>query len=221
MPAHFDRSEFVDEDFESEAQVSGESHPATPGLQTESELEHRVSQTHGKIEELRRAQEKLEKERLGLEEARRRRHELESGHEEMLAKLTRTIGILEEEELKSRQDAEQMSKALNDLRKNLDQIKRIDWESWTDRNWSEELSKSLVAIENARSEVNTSFIKWPMLSGDREPIQGAQSGASVKTRSIADLSFKECTRIGLAFIWPILLLGLVSIILTIVYWFGT
>lgn len=221
MPTHFDRSEFIDEDYENSGQVRYEAQPTASGLKTESELENQVAQTHSKIEELRRAQERLEKERSALEEARLRRHELESGHEEMLMKLTRTIGILEEEELKFRQDAEQMSRALLDLKKSLDQIKRIDWETWTDENWSEELSKSLVAIENARNEVNASTIKWPMLSGERPKKQAESGGYGAGARSIADLSFKECTRIGLAFTWPILLLGLLSMILTLVYWFGS
>src|SRR4029079_13521246 len=53
------------------------------------EIEAKVSDAHSKLAELKRAQEQLERERAGLEEARRRRAEFQNGGEEMTRHLTR------------------------------------------------------------------------------------------------------------------------------------
>jgi hypothetical protein len=81
--------------------------------------------------ELKRAQEELERERAGLEEARRRRLELQTGREEVVQNLIRGVVLLEEAEFAARRDAEQMAKSLTDLRDALAKVQSIHEEQWS------------------------------------------------------------------------------------------
>src|SRR5579859_2958093 len=117
MSSDYDASEFIDSDFQAQRARSASGGPA--GAQpapTRQEVDSKVAETQQRLAELKRAQEELERERSALEETRRRQMEFQTGRQEMVHNLTRGIGLLEEAEFNSRRDAEQMAKALIDLR---------------------------------------------------------------------------------------------------------
>src|SRR6266850_204112 len=122
MPTEYDATEFVDTDFQAHKAPYGTSTAgASAGLRapTREEVDVKVTEAQQKLAELKRAQEELERERSSLEELRRRQAEFQTGRHEMIHHLTRGLGLLEESEFNSRRDAEQMSKALVDLREAL------------------------------------------------------------------------------------------------------
>src|SRR5437764_14232721 len=116
MASQFDESDFVDSDFlaaQKAGYATGGGALKTPSFNrppTREELELKVSDTHVRLAELKRAQEELERQRAELEEAKRRRIEYQTGRSEMLQHLTRGVGLLEEGEFAARRDAVQMSK---------------------------------------------------------------------------------------------------------------
>ena len=91
--------------------------------------------------------------------------EFQTGRQETIQNLTRGVGLLEEAEFSARRDAEQMAKALVDLRDALAKIEAIHEETWTKDNFSMELTRALTALENARMEWNAARLKFPILSG--------------------------------------------------------
>src|SRR5207247_5102279 len=125
----------------------------------------KVTEAQQKLTELKRAQEELERERASLEELRRRQAELQTGRQEMIHNLTRGLGLLEEAEFTARRDAEQMAKAIGDLRDALTKVEAIHEETWTKDNFNVELTRALTAIENARMEWNGARLKFSVLSG--------------------------------------------------------
>src|SRR5689334_4197123 len=115
MGSDYDASEFVDRDFQSHRSppvASGTGPGLLQRAPTREEVDTKVAETQQRLAELKRAQEDLERERVALEETRRRQVEFQTGRQEVLQNLTRGVGLLEEAEFKARQDAEQMSKAL-------------------------------------------------------------------------------------------------------------
>jgi DNA repair exonuclease SbcCD ATPase subunit len=135
MASTFDESDFIDSDYQSASAPAptAATQTAAPVVAsqkppTREELESKVSQTQQRLLELKRAQEELERERAGLEEARRRRLELQTGREEIVQNLTRGVGLLEEAEFAARREAEQMSKSLADLRDALGKVLPGDFE---------------------------------------------------------------------------------------------
>lgn len=225
MATEFDESDFVDRDFQA-AQKSAYDSPSTlaPGLAsgqnrppTREELDTRVSETHQRLADLKRAQEQLERERAALEEARRRRVELQTGREEMQHHLTRGLGLLEEAEFAARRDAEQMTKTIADFREALAKVQAIHEETWTQDNWNVELTRALTTIENARMEWNSARLKWPVL--DRDPV-AAENPDNSKTTTASRLlearSFGELCKLGLALTWPLAAVALVALAIFVV-----
>lgn len=223
MPSKFDESDFVDRDLEAAhetAAPSPEPEPLpedSPPPPSAEELTERVSETQHKLAELKQMQEELERERTEIEEARRRRSELSTGREEMVQNLTRGIGLLEEAELSSGRTAEQLSRTVADLRTSLDKINLINEEEWTDENWSVELTKALTTIENSRMEWNGARLKWPLLDGETELAPSvaaiAQPAQAADRPRLDQLSFGQLSKLGLAFTWPLVLVGIAIVVL--------
>src|SRR5499427_9346687 len=163
MSSGYDPAEFVDGDFQAHkspyatAPASGVASERAP---TRQEVDAKVVEAQQKLSELKRAQEELERERAALEETRRRQREFQTGRQEMVHNLTRGLGLLEEAEFTSRRDAEQMAKAMVDLREALSKVEAIKEESWSKENFSVELTRGLTTVENARMEWNSARLKF-------------------------------------------------------------
>src|SRR5882724_11492852 len=122
----FDPADFVDDDFQARKTQAAASPSGLPSrAPTREEVDTRVAETHQKLAELKRAQEELQRERAALEETRRRQMEFQTGRQEMVQNLTRGLGLLQDAEFNARRDAEQMAKALVDLRDALSKIQAI------------------------------------------------------------------------------------------------
>lgn len=212
MSAHHNTGEFVDSDFQSSQnglEASRAEAGAARGLPnrppTREELEAQVSEKQIKLAELKRAQEELERERAGLEELRRRQTEFHTGRTEMVQHLVRGIGLLEETELNSRRQAEEMARALAEFHDTVRKIQSINEQTWTQDNYNVELTKASTTIENARMEWNAARLKFPLLAGAAAEDNGPAPKKSASPLLEADLL--QLARIGLAFTWPIVLVG--------------
>lgn len=211
MPSDFDQSEFVDSDVQTTTRpaaratnMSESTPPSRPP--SREELDHRVSTAQQQLAELKRKQDELERERAGLEEARRRRIELQTGRTEMLQHLARGVVLLEEAELKSRRDAEQMARSLSDLRASLAKVEAVNEEAWSAETYNVELTRALTAIENARMEWNGARLKWPLLDGALSSATGAAAStgpAKIQGHFLGAQTFGELCRIGFALTWPV------------------
>ncbi len=174
---------------------------------TREELDSQLTATQQDLAKLREAQEQLERAKAAIEEMRRRRGEFQTGREEMLQNLLRGVALLEQAEMNLRRDAVQMGRTLDGLRGALTHVQGLNEQAWTDTTWETELARALAAIENARMEWNQARLAWPVLeSGSSAP--GQTSPASTAVSPLAGLSAAQLARLGLAFNWPVALLGL-------------
>jgi hypothetical protein len=204
MASDYDATEFIDGDFEARPIArsvgSGQASPAP----TREEVDSKVAEAQQKLVELKKAQEELERERASLEETRRRQMEFQNGRQEMVQHLTRGIGLLEEAEFNSRRDAEQTAKMLVELRDALDKIQAFHEETWTQDNFSVELTRALTALENARMEWNSARLKFTVLDGNSEtPPSDTSAEAAPITSILGTRSFGELCRLGFALTWPV------------------
>ena len=172
---------------------------------TREELEAQVSEKQIKLSELKRAQEELERERAGLEELRRRQTEFQTGRTEMVQHLVRGIGLLEETELNSRRQAEEMARALTEFRETVRKIQSINEQTWTQENYNVELTRASTTIENARMEWNAARLKFPMLASTST--DEASPDQNKTASPLLEANLLQLSKIGLAFTWPIVLLG--------------
>lgn len=211
MAGPHDSSEFIDTDFTARKPAY-----AAP---SRDETDRRVVEAQQKLVELKRAQEELERERAGLEELRRRQTEFHTGREEIVQNLTRGLGLLEEAEFTARRDAELMVKTIQDFRTALAKVQAIHDEAWTKENFQMELTRALTTIENARMEWNSARLKISALAGETKEAAAPLSANAgpAPQQSLADLSFFQLCKIGLAMTWPLLLvlLGVIGVLVAI------
>jgi hypothetical protein len=209
MAAHDDAGEFIDSDFQRAGYLTPTTASTTGPLPnrppTREEIEAMVSEKQIKLAELKRAQEELERERAGLEELRRRQIEFHTGREEMRVNLTRGLGLLEEAEVTARRDAEQMARQLEEFRDALSKVQAINEHVWSQENVSMELARASTTIENARMEWNAARLKFPILSTAPAPTTEA---AQKLTGNPLAADFLQLCKMGFAFNWPLVLLGL-------------
>src|SRR6266699_2100935 len=214
MSSEYDATEFVDTDFQAQKGTQTAASALAGSMQrapTREEVDLKVTEAQQKLTELKRAQQELERERASLEELRRRQAEFQTGRQEMIHNLTRGLGLLEEAEFTARRDAEQMAKALGDLRDALTKVETVHEETWSKDNFNVELTRALTAIENARMEWNGARLKFPVLSG-----QIKETGATLDTDKpasspFAAKSFAGLCRLGLALTWPLAAVALLAL----------
>jgi hypothetical protein len=220
MAAEYDATEFIDSDFQMNksgfsdiTQNLGQSQSQGQRAPTRDEVDSRVAEAQQKLAELKRAQEGLERERAALEETRRRQMEFQTGRQEMLQNLTRGVGLLEEAEFGARRDAEQMAKALADLRDAEGKVQSIHEEAWTKESFDLELTRALTTLENARMEWNSARLKFPVLS--RQSAERAESSSPARLGATPSLvepqSFAQLCRLGLAITWPLAVVGVLAL----------
>jgi len=223
----FDESDFVDAEFQA-GRSTGYTPPAggatvagTAGRPpTREELDQRVAETQQRLGELRDLQERLEQERVALEEARRRRGEYHTGREEMMEHLTRGVGLLEEAEFKARQEAEQLARSLQDLRDHLLKVQSLDDQSWGQETYAVELTRALTTIENARMEWNSARLKWTLLN----PTPAVDTSGPIRQpgtlAELSELGLGRLCRLGLGLTWPLALVLLLAAAALVVAWFA-
>jgi len=211
MAGEYDSTEFIDTDFlaqKSPAVVPASGYGRAP---SPDDVNRKVVEAQQKLVELKRAQEELERERAGLEELRRRQNEFQTGRDEVIQNLTRGLGLLEEAEFVARRDAEQMVKTVGDFRAALAKVQAVQDSAWTKENFQVELTRALTTIENARMEWNAARLKISALAGETKNAAAPldKNAASVAAApSLADLSFGQLFKIGLAMTWSLLLVAL-------------
>ena len=222
MSSDYDATEFIDGDLEGRPSTHSAAAGALqlPRAPTREEVDSRVAETQQKLAELRRTQEQLERERAALEETRRRQGEFQTGRQEMIQNLTRGVGLLQEAEFSARRDAEQMSKALIDLRDALSKVEAIHEETWTKDNFSTELTRALTAVENARMEWNGARLKFHVLSCTTSSPEPTDPKATVSgPAGLPNYSLAQLCRLGFALNWPVAVVILLGFILLAVLHF--
>ncbi|MDP6795544.1 MAG: hypothetical protein QF721_00140 [Verrucomicrobiota bacterium] len=212
MSSKLDESDFVDRDLEVEPETGTPPSGTIPPPSRE-ELTSRVTETQQELTRLKQMQEELERERNEIEEERKRRTELATGREELVQHLTRGIGLLEEAELSSGRTAEQLAMTVSDLQGSLAKVNGIDEADWTEENCSVELTKALTTIENARMEWNSARLKWPVLDGEAEPAPAVGQPQVAERPGLEQYNFWQLSRLGLAFTWPLVVVGIAIVVL--------
>ena len=219
MSSDYDATEFVDGDLQGQkSPYAAGAGGAGPGQRapTREEVDAKVAEAQQKLAELKRTQEQLERERAALEERRRRQMEFQAGRQELSQHLTRGLGLLEEAEFNSRREAEQMAKALVDLREALAKVAAIHEETWTRENFNVELTRALTTLENARMEWNGARLKFPVLAGPTPPGEGNAPELGASARSLfSTYTYGELCRLGFALTWPLAAVLALAILLLI------
>jgi flagellar biosynthesis chaperone FliJ len=242
--APHDDNDFIDREYQQSQQMSLTDMAEAPQdgpikrIPAREQLEAKVGTTQQRLIALKQEQEKLEKERVALEDLRRRRAEFTQGREEMLSNLSKGIATLEEEEEKGRRQIEDMGKSLLEFREHLQKVEKLSEDAWEEDNLNRELTRALITIENARKEWISAVPKFPVLNPKTAPtsapvphsIPEPKIKTTPKPKSPSTLqsllasldfdqfSWKQWAQIGLALTWPVALVLLVGVFMLVAVW---
>ena len=243
--APHDDNDFIDREFEKSQQMPLSSSPELPTVQTSQsmgvkrvpareQLEAKVGTTQQRLAALKEEQDRLEKERIALEDLRRRRSEFSMGREEMIQNLTKGITILEENESSTQRQVEALGRALGEFRDHLDKVEVLSEDDWDEENLNRELTRALITIENARKEWISAVPKFPVLDPKSEEqkqperietISKKESAPTTTTPSplagaidFEEFSWKQWAQFGLALTWPIAAVLLLGILMLVSIW---
>jgi len=197
-----DGPDLLEEDFPAISHASPKRERSTD----REELNTQAIDLQKRVTDLSRELEEVERERSTVEESRRRFSEFEIGRDEILQELTRGLGLLEESEHDARRNAEQMSKTIIDIRETLEKVEKLEDIDTNRDDWKVQLTRNLTTLENARMEINSAKLKWPLLTQIPEESE-ARENQGTSTASTPQ-SFGQLCLMGLALTWPLVLLGL-------------
>ncbi len=186
----------------------------------QEELDLQVVDLQNRITDLNRVLQEVERERVQVEDSRRRFTEFQTGREEMRHELTRALGLLEEAEANTRRDAEQMARSITDMREAIDKVELLEDVETDADNWKVQLTRNLTTLENARMELNAARLRWPLLNGESAsdtPAPAARGETAPTGFMPQPQSFGQWCLWGLALTWPLVLLGLG----TLLFWMTT
>ena len=184
-------------------------------------MNEEVARAAEELERLRLRQEELERERRQILEIQRKQESYVSGRNELLGKLTQRIVSLEREEVRASQLAELLGDTRRRFKELLEELGKIDEESWEEDSIREELDTALAIIEDVRMEYNRSISRIEAARGESGMSSGPSPAEPVLQAAVSGglepLSFGRVVKLGFAFCLPVLggifLLGLVFIIL--------
>ena len=131
--------------------------------------------------------------------------EFQTGRQEMIHNLTRGVGLLEEAEFSARRDAEQMAKALVDLRDALSKIEAVHEEAWTKDNFSIGTDPRLNGAGERPDGMECRAAQVPDTVQPGPGRQRGQPRPPPRRRHplLATQGFGELCRLGLALTWPL------------------
>jgi chromosome segregation ATPase len=194
-------SEFIDTDLDTLDSNNGKSGSGNGAKNTaansmtpngRAEIDARVEQARQQMLDLRRQQEELEKERQELEDLRRREEEFERGKIEMLDELSRTIGVIEQEEFEHHKSSTSLANFREIYQDYVRQLNDIRETEWTSLDLKTQLNKAFAVVEASRAELNKGRAQLTCLGDGPMKLSMDNDNAPSRTMS-SSLSAQEAS----------------------------
>lgn len=159
------------------------------------------------IEQLRRRQEDLERERQNLEEMGRKQDQYERGKREMIDSLEQSLALLQKKEVQCVRLTEIYAGTQVRFQELLQSLQAINDGAWPEESIREELNRALVQIEEARKEYGKSIAKIEAAGGGADAAADAASPLfEPPAASGQPQSFGYWLKVGFAVTLPLMIL---------------
>lgn len=163
------------------------------------------------LDRLRARQEELERERRTLEEMRKKQEAFDAGRRELKDRLAASLVRMEKDRLQAERLSQLLEETRRLFRERLDEVEALNESEWQDENLLDELNKSLVLLDNVRSDYNKGMAKIEAV----HPLAPGGAAAAARPLAFEDASgsaasasqgFGYWLRAGLAFTLPLMAL---------------
>ena len=180
---------------------------------TPEHLDSQVQKAQEQLLQLKRQQDAIEKQKRELEELSRRQEELERGRTEMMDKLTRSLVVLEREAYDTQKKLEQIRATRESFGQHLELIEAIDPKSWNPGDLHKELSRSLSAVDDARTEFSQQRSRLQATDEAQSDVPLPEAAPDVTDMLRGGRSFGQWLQIGFAFTLPLIAFGLIALLI--------
>lgn len=177
-------------------------------------LDSQVQKAQEQLLSLKRQQEVIEKQKRELEELSRRQDQLQTGRADMIDKLTRALVIIEREEFETQRRAQMLSGIRESFGLHLQYFENLDLKGVEGPDLSKELTRALSALDDAKAEYARTIPRIASTEGDGNEI-ASELGHSKFGPDSGERDFNYWLRAGLAFTMPLVVVGIVLIIVTL------
>ncbi|MDB6138853.1 MAG: hypothetical protein JWO94_1925 [Verrucomicrobiaceae bacterium] len=186
-----------------------------PSAQME-DVQAKVHEAQAELMHLRQRQEEIERQKLHLEQIKKKQDAFGMGKRDLMEKLSRSVGTIERDLYNTQKMVEELTcthKAFND---HLEVLRGLQPEKWQRHQVDEELGRALDAIEDAKDDYIKSSRRLvslrPQMNGRNSDPADEQQRSGHST-SAAKEDFVVLVKRGLALSLPLIVAGLVGLIL--------
>lgn len=197
-------------------QVGGEINLTAMSRQKE-EITQQVTSAVRELEELRIKQQELEREKSALEGFARKQDDYQQAKQAIIQDLTRSIMVLEKEEVQAAQVTELLSATRARFKASLTELQAINENAWGEGDFQSELDRAAALVENTRIGFRKAMGRVEALTASHASAEVAQGALADKLASRLELAggFGFWLKAGLAFSLPLIL---VLVLIALVWW---
>lgn len=175
------------------------------GTFSADDIDEKVKRAQQLLMELKNQQDHLEREQKDLVELRQKQLEFEEGRRMMLDKLTRGLVVLQQQEIEIKREAEQIQMAGERFNEQLTEIEAINPSQWDGASLSDELTRALAKIDQARLTYDQTRVRLEALRDISVESPGSESEPD-DSESNGLPSFSQMMRMGFAYTLPLIIM---------------
>ena len=187
--------------------------PSSPQME---DVQAKVHEAQAELMHLRQRQEEIERQKLHLEQIKKKQDAFGQGKRDLMEKLTRSIGTIERDLYNTQKLVEELSTTHKAFTDHLEVLRGLQPEKWQRNQVDEELGRALDAIEDAKDDYIKSSRRLVSLRPQTASHHGDQSGEEQRqgrAATAAQEDFVALVKRGLALSLPLIVSGLVGLVL--------
>ena len=187
--------------------------PSSPQME---DVQAKVHEAQAELMHLRQRQEEIERQKLHLEQIKKKQDAFGQGKRDLMEKLTRSIGTIERDLYNTQKLVEELSTTHKAFTDHLEVLRSLQPEKWQRNQVDEELGRALDAIEDAKDDYIKSSRRLVSLRPQTASHHGDQAGEEQRqgrSATAAQEDFVALVKRGLALSLPLIVSGLVGLVL--------
>ncbi|MGK0189602.1 MAG: chromosome segregation ATPase [Verrucomicrobiales bacterium] len=190
-----------------------------------NDYDERLQAAQQQLQALRQQQEEIEHQKRELEDLNEKQRSFVTGRSDLSNKLSRAIAMLEREASEARKKAESFDAAREGFEVHFKTINALRPEEWDRAELKNDLARALTVIERARQDFDrqSGEILSLQKSADSElssksSRENASPSAAAKgSAPLFPTNFKQCFMLGLAFTLPLVILGTIGLLISLIF----
>ena len=187
--------------------------PSSPQME---DVQAKVHEAQAELMHLRQRQEEIERQKLHLEQIKKKQDAFGQGKRDLMEKLTRSIGTIERDLYNTQKLVEELSTTHKAFTDHLEVLRSLQPEKWQRNQVDEELGRALDAIEDAKDDYIKSSRRLVSLRPQTASHHGDQASEEQRqgrSATAAQEDFVALVKRGLALSLPLIVSGLVGLVL--------